>query len=112
LRRSALLLDAFLSRFRAVAAIGPFAERGVSRLCIAVAMRGRMAEVSLANCVADADIHGRRITPAKRLQQQYMRIILNTKRYFVYALKRRAADIRPVVLASLVQLRFASAFAP
>jgi hypothetical protein len=79
LRGSALFLDNFLSVFKAVAAIGAFAERSISRLCIAVATRGGVAEVSLANCVADADIHGRRITPAKRLQKQCMRIILNNK---------------------------------
>jgi hypothetical protein len=68
--RGALLFDNFLSLFKAVAAIGALSEGCISRFCIAIATGRGVAKISLTDCVADADIHGRRITPAKRLQQQ------------------------------------------
>jgi hypothetical protein len=66
----ALFLDDFLSLFKAMPTIGALAQRCVGRFRVALATGSCMAKISFANCVADADIHGRRITPAKRLQQQ------------------------------------------
>jgi hypothetical protein len=78
--RSALFFDDFLRIFKALTAIRALPEACIGRFCVPIATRSSVAKISLADCVADADIHGRRITPAKRLQEQYMRVILNNKR--------------------------------
>jgi hypothetical protein len=69
-KRGALRLNYFLCLFKAVPTIGPLAERGVSRFRVAFATGSSVTEIGFTDCVADADKHGRRITPAKRLQKQ------------------------------------------
>jgi hypothetical protein len=52
-------IDNFLRFFKALAAIGAFAEAGIGRFSVAIAIQRGFSQISLTNGIADADVHDR-----------------------------------------------------